>query len=230
MPNVDLAIVNFHRPPLGTFHCKFMVVDRQIATVSSNNIQDNDNLEMMTHLEGPIVDSLWDTFIVSWHNKLEPPVPCRDSPAAGKPAPTYEEQSFRDLFTSEGLFRESEHSMNDDMPQHMPGDPHYDSSVADEIRRMRSVLNPRGHESHADAVAQHLNKPTGLSLQATAPAREPNLHFFPFIPILPTEAVPMAMASRKPYPNINNESVFVSQNEAFLSLIRNAKQSIFIQT
>ena len=58
MPNIDLAIVNFHRPLLGTFHCKFMVVDRQIATVSSNNIQDNDNLEMMSHLEGPIVDSL----------------------------------------------------------------------------------------------------------------------------------------------------------------------------
>jgi phosphatidylserine/phosphatidylglycerophosphate/cardiolipin synthase-like enzyme len=57
MPNIDLAVVNFHRPPLGTFHCKFMVVDRRIATVSSNNIQDNDNLEMMTHLEGPIVDS-----------------------------------------------------------------------------------------------------------------------------------------------------------------------------
>ena len=57
MPNIDLAVVNFHRPPLGTFHSKFMVVDRQIATVSSNNIQDNDNLEMMTHLEGPIVDS-----------------------------------------------------------------------------------------------------------------------------------------------------------------------------
>ena len=207
-----------------------MVVDRQIATVSSNNIQDNDNLEMMTHLEGRIVDSLWDTFIVSWHNKLDPPAPCRDSPAAGKLAPSYEEQSFKDLFTSEGLFREPEHPMNEDLPDHMPGDPHYDDSVAGEIQRMRSVLNPREQESHADAVARHLNKPTGLSVEATAPAREPNLHFFPFIPIPPTEAVPMAMACRKPYPNINNESVFVPQNEAFLSLIRNAKRSIFIQT
>lgn len=64
MPNVDLAIVNFHRPPLGTFHSKFMIVDRQIATVSSNNIQDNDNLEMMTHIEGPIVDSVRN--IIPW--------------------------------------------------------------------------------------------------------------------------------------------------------------------
>lgn len=45
IPNIDLSIVNFHRPPLGTFHSKFMIVDRQIATCSSHNIQDNDNLE-----------------------------------------------------------------------------------------------------------------------------------------------------------------------------------------
>lgn len=58
IPNVDLAVVNFHRPPLGTFHSKFMIVDRQIATVSSNNIMDNDNVEMMSHLEGPIVSQI----------------------------------------------------------------------------------------------------------------------------------------------------------------------------
>ena len=39
IPNVDVQVVNFHKPPLGTFHSKFMVVDRQIATISSNNIQ-----------------------------------------------------------------------------------------------------------------------------------------------------------------------------------------------
>lgn len=49
IPNIDLHIVNFHRPPLGTFHSKFMIVDRQIATCSSHNIQDNDNLESKCH-------------------------------------------------------------------------------------------------------------------------------------------------------------------------------------
>ena len=38
------------------------------------------------------------------------------------------------------------------------------------------------------------------------------------------------MASRKPYANINTESEFVPQNEAWLSLIRNAKSNVFIQT
>jgi phosphatidylserine/phosphatidylglycerophosphate/cardiolipin synthase-like enzyme len=39
IPNLDLKIVNYHRPALGTFHSKFMVVDRKYGVVSSNNIQ-----------------------------------------------------------------------------------------------------------------------------------------------------------------------------------------------
>lgn len=230
IPNVDLAVVNFHRPPLGTFHCKFMVVDRQVATVSSNNIQDNDNLEMMSHLEGPIVDSLWETFLVSWHNSLTPHLPCRDTPAAGKPAPSYHEDAFNHLFDASGAFRKPEEPFHESLPEHMPHDPHYDDDIAGEINRMRSVLNPQASENHADAVCRHLNKPTGISIKSTAPRDEPNLHFFPFIPVPKTDPLPMAMASRKPYANLNNESVFVPQNEAFLSLVRNAKRTVFIQT
>lgn len=230
IPNLDLAVVNFHRPPLGTFHSKFMIVDRQIATVSSNNIQDNDNLEMMSHLEGPIVDSLWETFLISWHNKLDPPLPCRETTAASQPAPSLQEESFRLLFENKGSFRQPEKPINADLPEHMPGEPHYDDSLAAEVDRMRSVLTPREGEAHCDAVARHLNKPIDLTLHATAPATEPGLHFFPFIPVPLTEPVPMAMASRKPYANLNNDSEFVPQNEAWLSLIRNAERSVFIQT
>jgi phosphatidylserine/phosphatidylglycerophosphate/cardiolipin synthase-like enzyme len=38
-PNLDMQVVNFHRPTFGTFHSKFMVVDRKFGIVSSNNIQ-----------------------------------------------------------------------------------------------------------------------------------------------------------------------------------------------
>lgn len=134
------------------------------------------------------------------------------------------------LFESNGAFRLPEKPINNLLPEHMPNEPHFDDTIAAEIDRMRSVLTPRGGESHADAVARHLNKPTGLSLQASAPARDPELHFFPFIPIPNTTLVPMAMASRKPYGNVNNESEFVPQNEAFLSLIANAQRTVFIQT
>jgi phosphatidylserine/phosphatidylglycerophosphate/cardiolipin synthase-like enzyme len=39
IPNIDLQVINFHRPTFGTFHSKFMVVDRKYGVVSSNNIQ-----------------------------------------------------------------------------------------------------------------------------------------------------------------------------------------------
>jgi len=36
---VDLQVISFHRFALGTFHSKFMIVDRQMACVASNNIE-----------------------------------------------------------------------------------------------------------------------------------------------------------------------------------------------
>lgn len=49
-PHLDMQVLNYHRPMLGTFHSKFMVVDRKIGIVSSNNIQDNSNMEMVSSI------------------------------------------------------------------------------------------------------------------------------------------------------------------------------------
>ncbi len=93
IPHVDLQVVNYHRPVFGTFHSKYMVVDRKIAILSSNNIQDNDNLEMMTHIEGPIVDSFYDMSLCSWYKELKPPLPCLNTPAAQGGLPRYDQRS-----------------------------------------------------------------------------------------------------------------------------------------
>lgn len=82
IPNVDMQVMNYHNPVLGTFHSKFMVVDRRIGIVQSNNIQDNENVEMMVQVEGPIVDAMYDMALLSWHKALDPPMPNRASPAA----------------------------------------------------------------------------------------------------------------------------------------------------
>ena len=68
------------RPLLGTFHCKFMIVDRKVALVNSNNIQDRANMEMMVHLEGPIVDSLYDTALISWFRPMHSRLPLLNRP------------------------------------------------------------------------------------------------------------------------------------------------------
>jgi phosphatidylserine/phosphatidylglycerophosphate/cardiolipin synthase-like enzyme len=102
IPNVELEVINYHRPIFGTFHSKYMIVDRKIAIVQSNNIQDNDNFEMMTHLEGPIVDSFYDMALISWHNEMKPPLPCLNTPAATAGYPTFEAKSHAAMFDQSG--------------------------------------------------------------------------------------------------------------------------------
>ncbi|CZS88896.1 related to IQ calmodulin-binding motif protein [Rhynchosporium graminicola] len=102
IPFIDLDVVNYHRPMVGTFHCKYMIVDRKYAVLQSNNIQDNDNMEMMTHLEGPIVDSLYDMALISWNNKLDPPLPCANSPAAIGGVSSFNTENHNAMFTQSG--------------------------------------------------------------------------------------------------------------------------------
>ena len=87
IPNLTLEVINFHRPIMGTFHAKFLIIDRKVALINSNNIQDRPNLEMMCHLEGPVVEAFYDIFLFSWHHKLTPVLPCLMQP---KPASNVE--------------------------------------------------------------------------------------------------------------------------------------------
>jgi phosphatidylserine/phosphatidylglycerophosphate/cardiolipin synthase-like enzyme len=230
IPGIDLKVVNFHRPPLGTFHCKFMVVDRRIATVSSNNVQDNDNLEMTTHLEGPIVDSLWDTFLVSWHNAIDTPLPTRQTEARSQPFPITADPTFSAIKLDAGGHIEPE-SMTAavDLQEHMAGAPQYDSSIGEEMMRMQTTLRGKDGASPAEAVAQHLSSTTRSNV-ASGLDHNSRVKFLPFVAVHHPQPIPMAMVSRKPYANLNNESVHVPQNEAFLALIEHAKRTIFIQT
>ena len=117
--------MNYHRPVIGTYHPKYMVVDREIAVVCTNNIQvrlcslvssiclfssflipvvlqDIDNLEMMCQFEGPIVDSIYDAALICWHKALVPQLPRITSPAAQGNFATFEEASFQALFNKDG--------------------------------------------------------------------------------------------------------------------------------
>ena len=100
-----MEVVNYHRPIFGTFHAKYMIVDRKIAIIQSNNIQDNDNCEMMAHFEGPIVDSFYDMALISWHNEMKPPLPCLSSSAKNGGFPTFESKSHAALFDDSGHLR-----------------------------------------------------------------------------------------------------------------------------
>ncbi|KIK70742.1 hypothetical protein GYMLUDRAFT_32791 [Collybiopsis luxurians FD-317 M1] len=249
VPNIDIQVVNYHVPMLGTFHSKFMVVDREVALLMSNNIQDNDNLEMCARLEGPIVDSLYDVCLASWSTVLDPPLPCRDTPATGKGFPSYDDPTFLALFTDDArkesvdlpsVVRAGHTSL--DLPEHTAADPHYDDTIAGEIRRIQAVYAPKPGESHVQAVARHFNitqtqKADG-GVKPTAPEPSPDAlvpyaEMTPYIPLPPHKPVPMCVVSRAPLGSPTFEAhhaVKYPQNVAFLEAIRGAKETVFIQT
>lgn len=228
-PYLDMEVVNYHRPVLGTFHAKFMVVDRKIAVVSSNNIQDNDNVEMMAHLEGPIVDGLYDTLLISWQKKFEPALPAIGTPAAEGGLSTFKEASFQKLFDENGKLHvragDREH-----LRLHAAGDPRYDPDLATEYARMQSAMTPRNGEKMTEVVSRHLNLATKQDRKATAPEHAPGREMTPYMPHAEHELFPMALVNRPPYGPTNNNSVYTPQNEAWLSAIRNARSTVFIQT
>lgn len=88
VPNLNIEILNYHRPLMGTFHAKLLLVDRQVALINSNNIQDRPNVEACTRLEGDIVNSIYDHALISWGNALQPPLPCLGTPAPKDPSPS----------------------------------------------------------------------------------------------------------------------------------------------
>ena len=115
-------------------------------------------MEMAAQLEGPIVDSIWEAFLISWHAKIAP-LTCSDLSAADYPPPTYQEKSFADLLTVEGTFRLPELAQVDkSLKEHVGGDPQFDIDLAGEMHRMNATLTPTERETEPERVANHLSK------------------------------------------------------------------------
>ena len=57
---------------------------------------------MACHIEGPIVDSLYDMALISWFNKLEPPLPSAGTPAAAGGISAFSTPSHDQLFGPRG--------------------------------------------------------------------------------------------------------------------------------
>ncbi|KAF4958007.1 hypothetical protein FSARC_11136 [Fusarium sarcochroum] len=233
IPNIDFEVVSLHRPLLGTLHAKFCVVDRKIAAIMSNNTEDNDNLEMMAHVEGPIVDSIYDTALITWQNSLHPHLPSLEYPASdgGLPTSTEEPIYVERRSTHEQKEIAAEGDMQEALPEHIPEDPHYDDNLEGEIRRMQSCYSMKEGETRLQAANRQLNLAVERPINSSGPEIQHGEEMTPYIStIIDAQPVPMALVSRPPYGAIDSKNVHVPQNEAWLSLIRNAEHNIFIQT
>lgn len=249
IPNIDMQVMNFHTPLLGTFHAKYMVIDRKIALLQSNNIQDNDNLEMLIHLEGPIVDSLYDMALISWHKQLDPPLPSYNNPAArqglGTSANGTSNSANLGTGTPEILEMDDNHpnanrngsgvsdqdSLQPDIfPEHTIDDPHYDNDIAGEVARSQASLAPRPGRMHLEAVTRLLNHTVndGFPGDPNAPPCPPGDLMMPYIPHQTHTPCPMALVNRAPYGPPTHRNVETPQNAAWLSALRNAKREVLI--
>lgn len=229
LPNLDFEVMSLHKMPLGTLHAKFCVVDRKYAAVMSNNMQDNDNLEMMVHLEGPIVESIRDTAVITWHSNLDFKL---DSPRSNEASSekTVEESHALNRATTTAEDVALAGDQNPHLEEHTPEDPHFDSTIHEEILRVQSSYASKPGETRLQATSRLLNLPVKNPIKSTGPDIPDGMEMTPYLSTTTTEPVPMAMVSRQPFGCPTSKNEYVPQNEAWLSLIRNAKHSIFIQT
>ncbi|CAI7656830.1 unnamed protein product [Penicillium glandicola] len=220
IPNVDLQVINYHRPVFGTFHAKFTVIDRRMALIQSSNIQDNDNLEMLSHIEGPIVDSFYDAALLSWGKILDPPFPLLNSPARDAPIPCHEQKN-------DGISTEDGDTA---LPEHTSTSQHYDRDLKQEARRVNNCIHPQGDETRTHAVSRHLNTTIQPDTTGDAPDSDQDNMFNPYMVLPRHEPFPMALVNREPFGSPNHSSIHTPQNAAWLSAINNAQHSILIQT
>ncbi|EKJ74120.1 hypothetical protein FPSE_05705 [Fusarium pseudograminearum CS3096] len=234
IPNIDMEVVSLHRFVLGTLHAKFCVVDRRVAAVMSNNTEDNDNLEMMVHVEGPIVDSIYDTALITWQNGLHPQLPLCNSPPASEGGVTSPVQTpgYRNSTTTEERTGTvTERNGEEVTREHTPEDPHFDDDITGEVKRMQASYSEKAGETRLQAANRKLNVAAPTPIDPSGPEIQAGEEMTPYI-LSSNDAkpVPMALVSRPPYGAIDSKSAHVPQNEAWLSLIRNAQRNIFIQT
>ncbi|CAG8188807.1 unnamed protein product [Penicillium salamii] len=221
IPNVDLQVINFHRPIFGTFHAKFTVIDRRMALIQSSNIQDNDNLEMLSHIEGPIVDSFYDAALLSWGKPLEPPFPLLDSPAKEAPIACYGAAQENGVSTENGIAA---------LPEHTTKSPHYDHDLDNEARRVNDSMNPIENETPTQAVSRHLNTTIQPNTTGDAPDSDQDPTMTPYMVLPRHEPFAMAVVNREPFGSPNHSSIHTPQNSAWISAINHAQKSILIQT
>lgn len=66
----DLRAKSVHFPLFGTMHAKFLLVDRRVVVICSNNIQDRPNSELAISMEGNVCSGFLDIFRKLWKEEI----------------------------------------------------------------------------------------------------------------------------------------------------------------
>lgn len=237
---IHFEVMNYHRPIMGTFHAKYMVIDRRFACISSNNIQDRVNLEMNVHLEGPVVQAFYDMALLSWGEAMDPPLPLILNPELSQERAGDEDCFEEAKRMKEELIRKSA----DAIPTH-PETPNPDQADANPIETTADPSpspspSPQpegtsGENTHNPVKREHeKHMEKKKAKERTQPMTDFTLiraeGFEPFVLHERHDPVPIAMVNRAPHGTPGHADVDVPQNVAWESGIRLAEKSVFIQT
>ncbi|KAG1742307.1 uncharacterized protein EDB91DRAFT_1128571 [Suillus paluster] len=234
MPGLDFELVNFHQPVFGTFHCKFLIVDRKMALLNSNNIQDRPNVEMMVHLEGPIVDSLYDTALISWFRPMHPPLPLLDT-RYRPPEGGYKFGIDNEYATTWNLDGSKGAELFNNVGQDAGG--LHDGEEGKEKSTSSGALNARIPfiSGAYQTITEHLNAgdqpETRASIQYEPPTSSAD-EYTPHILHAPHGECPMVLVNRAPNgkPGNQNSALHNAQDAAWLAGLKYAQRKVFIQS
>ncbi|KAH7885430.1 hypothetical protein F5I97DRAFT_1928808 [Phlebopus sp. FC_14] len=223
MPWLDFELINYHQPLLGTFHCKFMIVDRKMALVNSNNIQDRPNMEMMMHLEGPIVDSIYDMALISWFRPMHPPLPLLSQPFR-VPEGGYKFGMKNDYATTYNLDGTRGAKLYHELI------PNADSASHTASAEGRIFVS-----GAYQTITEHLNAGDQPNTEATIeyePPTSPSDEYSPHILHAPHEECPMVLVNRPPSgkPGNPESGTHNPQDASWLAGLKYATKTVFIQS
>jgi len=226
IPHISLEINNFHRLIMGTFHSKFMIVDRRIALLNSNNIQDRPNLEMMSHFEGDIVNSLYDTFLISWWLPFQPNLVCLNDNII-----TENDFQFGINYSHIVPFKESllqaiararlrlQYHLDEQQTEIYFNEP--SSSLSSSESPLTDHLNLAAKSAHKTKPDENLSDDQLKKLAED---------FTPFIFHQSHQPIPIALVNRLPHGAPGHTDTANPQDAAWLGAFRYAQKSIFIQS
>ncbi|KAH7925600.1 hypothetical protein BV22DRAFT_1033871 [Leucogyrophana mollusca] len=237
MPWLDFELVNFHQPMLGTFHAKFMIVDRKMALLCSNNIQDRANMEMMTHLEGPIVDSLYDMALISWFRPMHPPLARLGDPYQ-PPVGGYKFGMDNEYATTRNLDGSKGAELFKKLEQEAGGVPDGHAGEGPEGKVATSAPDNEGKpfvSGTYQTITDHLNagdQPDTRATLAYEVPTSPSDEYTPHILHAPHGECPMVLVNRAPNGKPGNPSsgLHNAQDAAWLAALKYAQKSVFIQS
>jgi hypothetical protein len=161
---------------------------------------------MMCHFEGDIVNSLYDTFLISWGKKLEPALPCISTPAAAS-------REFH-FGRRDAHIKQNGADGQNEIMQSTHADDQHASDPAHEIQDESEHYDKENHAKTTIPITERLdiNKPA----DATIDSHELDSDFTPFYLHSPHDPVPMALVNRQPQAIPGHHDVHNPQNAAWL--------------